>query len=93
MQEYMTQFDKYIQDVCDYIEERMNVKVQHEWWNDRICVSFMGMADRYYTTFNNISNEYAQCSWRDRPVGAIAQQIMRVIKEEWMALLMRKESV
>lgn len=89
----MYEFEQYVNEVCDYIEERMNVEAQYKCWNDSICVSFTGMADRYYIAFNNISNEYAQRGWRDRPVGAIAQELMRNIRDEWLTLLMRKENM
>ena len=89
----MTEFERYISALSDYIEERMNVEVQHEWWNDRLCVSFMGIADKHYLTFNNISNEYEHNRWHDYPVGAVAQELMRDIKNEWVSLLMRKDGM
>lgn len=89
----MTDFEQYIKELCDYIESRMNVKVQHEWWNDRLCVSFVGMAEQHYLTFNSISNEYAKRRWRYCSVGAVAQEMMRDIKDEWVILLMRKDGM
>lgn len=89
----MADFEQYIKELCDYIESRMNVKVQHEWWNDRLCVSFMGMTGGRCLTFNNISNEYAKRHWRYCSVGAVAQELMRDIKDEWVGLLMRKDGV
>lgn len=89
----MTEFERYIQDLKDYIESRMNVEIQHEWWNDRLCISFVGAAKEHFLTFNNINNEYTRNNWRYHPVGAVAQELMRDIKDEWVSLLMRKENV
>lgn len=89
----MTDFEQHIKELCDYIESRMNVRVQHEWWNNRLRVSFMGMTGGRYLTFNNINNEYAKRRWRYCSVGAVAQELMRDIKDEWVRLLMRKDNV
>lgn len=99
MQEYMTEFDKYIKDVCDYIEERMNVVARYDTTFDRLHITpnniddvmFMDRYEDFHVCIDNVTNEYVL--WRFHTVGAIAQQIMRVVKEEWLALLMRKESV
>lgn len=89
----MDEFEQYINALSEYIESRMNVEVQYEWWNDRICICFTGMTNKYYVAFNNISNEYTQRGWRNHSVGAIAQEMMRNIRDEWVRLLMRKENV
>ena len=89
MQEYMTEFDKYIKEVCDYIEERMNVIARYDTTCDRLHIT-PNNRDDFHICIDNVTNEYVL--WRFHTVGATAQQIMRVVKEEWLALLMRKES-
>lgn len=87
----MDEFDKYIQDVCDYIEERMNVIARYHDKYDVLCITFMNSDEGFHVCIDNVANEYML--WRSHAVGAIAQQIMRVVKEEWVALLMRKNGV
>ena len=89
MQEYMTEFDKYIKDVCDYIEERMNVVARYDTTFDRLHIT-PNNRDDFHICIDNVINEYVL--WRYHPVGATAQKIMRVVKEKWLALLMRKEN-
>lgn len=86
----MQEFDKYIKDVCDYIEERMRVTVTYDDKLDSLLVRFDNNANLGVRIYN-VSQEYAL--WRYHSVGATAQQIMRMVKEEWLALLMRKENV
>lgn len=90
MPEYMTEFDKYIKDVCDYIKDRMNVVARYDTTRDRLHITFNN-SDDFHVCIDNITDEYVL--WRFYTVGATAQQIMRVVKEEWLALLMRKEGV
>lgn len=86
----MTEFEQYIKDVCDYIEERMNVVTRYDTFCDEMCIT-PNNADDFHVVFGNVTKEYAL--WRYHTVGATAQQIMRVIKEEWLSLLMRKDGV
>ena len=87
----MQDFDQYIKEVCDYIEERMKVVVRYDATRDRLHIT-PNNSDDFYVCINNVLNEYYN-TWRNAAVGAIAQQIMRMVKEEWLALLMRKENV
>lgn len=81
MQEYMIEFDQYIKDVCDYIEERMNVVARYDTTCDRLLIT-PNNSDNFHVCIGNVANEYML--WQFHAVGAIAQQIMRVVKEEWL---------
>ena len=87
----MQEFERYIKDVCDYIDERMKVGVYYEWEDDELHICFVGTEHRL--VIGNILHEYTHRRWRDHPVGAVAQELMRDIKDEWISLLMRKDSV
>lgn len=86
----MTEFEQYAKEVCDYIEERMNVVARYDATHDRLRITYNN-GDNFHVCIDNVANEYVL--WRFHAVGAIAQQIMRVVKEEWLALLMRKDGV
>ena len=85
----MHEFEQYIKDVCDYIEERMNVVARYDTTRDRLHIT-PNNSDDFYVCIDNVANEYYG-TWHNMAVGAIAMQIMRVVKEEWLALLMRKD--
>lgn len=87
----MDGFDRYIKDVCDYIEERMKVVARYDTTRDRLHIT-PNNSDDFHVCIDNVANEYYS-TWHNMAVGAIAMQIMRVVKEEWLALLMRKENV
>ena len=87
----MTDFEQYIKKVCDYIEERMNVIARYDDKGDVLYVTFNSSDDNHVGIYSVIS-QYCD-TWRDVAVGATAQQIMRVVKETWLSLLMRKDGV
>lgn len=87
----MDGFDQYIKDVCDYIEERMNVVARYDTTHDRLHIT-PNNSDGFHMCIDNVANEYYG-AWHNIAVGAIALQIMRVVKEEWLALLMRKDGM
>lgn len=87
----MNEFDKYINDVCDYIEERMMVIARYDNRYDSLRITFTEAED-FKMCIGNMLNQYWNV-WRKMPVGAVAQELMRDIKDEWVSLLMRKENV
>ena len=74
----------------NYIEERMNVVARYDTTFDRLHIT-PNNRDDFHICIDNVINEYVL--WRYHTVGATAQKIMRVVKEEWLALLMRKENM
>lgn len=87
----MQDFDQYIKEVCDYIEERMKVVARYDTTRDRLRIT-PNNSDDFCVCIDNVLNEYYN-TWHNIAVGAIALQIMRVVKEEWLALLMRKDGM
>ncbi len=87
----MQDFDKYVDDVCDYIEKRMRVIARYDKKYDSLRITFTSVDD-FKMCIDNMLNQYWNV-WRKVPVGSTAQQIMRDIKYEWVSLLMRKDNV
>lgn len=87
----MQDFDQYIKEVCDYIEERMKVIARYDDRGDVLYITFNSSDDNHVGIYG-VMSKYEDI-WRNVAVGAIAQQIMRVVKETWLSLLMRKDGM
>ncbi len=87
----MTDFEQYIKEMCDYIEERMNVVARYDDTGDVLYITFNRRDDNRVGIYG-VMSKYDD-TWHDVAVGAVAQQIMRVVKETWLSLLMRKDGM
>lgn len=87
----MQEFEQYIKEVCDYIEERMKVVARYDDKGDVLYVTFNSSDDSHVGIYG-VMSKYCD-TWHDVAVGAIAQQIMRMLKETWLSLLMRKDGM
>lgn len=84
MQEYTTEFDKYIKDVCDYIEERMNVVARYDTTFDRLHIT-PNNRDDFNICIDNVINEYVL--WRYHTVGLQLRKLCALLKKNgWRCL-------
>lgn len=86
----MDEFYSYIDSLVKYIHSRMKISIEYRQPYDELVLQVEGTDVKM--GFKNCMNEYSN-TWRYHPIGAVAQGLMYVVKDEWVSLLMRKDSV
>lgn len=79
----MGEFYDYLRELRHYIYDRMCVHVFYDENKDELVVRYDNADDsqRWYVVISKVLQEY-QTEWKKYKVGAVAQELMRDIKDE-----------
>ena len=86
----MDEFYSYMNSLAKYIHDRMKVNIEYRQLYDELVLQVEGTDIKM--GFKNCMNEWSS-TWCYHPVGAIAQELMYIIKNQWVDMLIRKDGV
>lgn len=87
----MDDFSNYMTGLADHIINRMYVSLTYDKLSDELTCQIDGTNVKMIV-YNGCTHQWSNV-WRNNPVGAIAQNLMYIIKNQWVDLLMRKDGV